>query len=152
MNWFCGNARYAATSTRKILTGTCGRLAPYAVVVQTNRDPTPRPETKEPADLPRLMNILRSVDYRGYSALDYEAPEARSRHTMQHRRVARSQSQGIGLAKRNSLLVFGGQRNGRLPTKRYGLGLATMGWHRFELARWFVPPPCLTRGLGKPFR
>jgi sugar phosphate isomerase/epimerase len=61
------------------------RLAPYAVTVQikteivrTGRNRTEgesRRGRKEEADLKRLLEILRSVGYRGYVALEYEAEE-----------------------------------------------------------------------------
>lgn len=51
------------------------RLAPYAVVVQVKTEVQPKGKPKEPADLGRLMKILRDVDYRGYVALEYEGDE-----------------------------------------------------------------------------
>ncbi len=61
------------------------RLAPYAVTVQikteivrTGRNRTEgegRGGKKEEADLKRLLDLLRSVGYRGYIALEYEADE-----------------------------------------------------------------------------
>jgi sugar phosphate isomerase/epimerase len=55
--------------------GDLQRLAPYAVVVQTKTEIQAKGKPKETADLPRLMKILRDVDYRGYVALEYEAAE-----------------------------------------------------------------------------
>ncbi|WCJ58658.1 sugar phosphate isomerase/epimerase [Fontisphaera persica] len=50
--------------------------APYAVNVQikveVRRQGAPKPE---PADLPRLVRILREANYQGYVALEYEAAE-----------------------------------------------------------------------------
>lgn len=51
------------------------RLAPYAVVVQIKTEVQRAGMPKEDADLPRLVEILRSVGYRGYVALEYEAAE-----------------------------------------------------------------------------
>jgi sugar phosphate isomerase/epimerase len=51
------------------------RLAPYAVVVQLKTEIQRRGKRKEPADLKRLLEILRAVNYRGYVALEYEAAE-----------------------------------------------------------------------------
>jgi sugar phosphate isomerase/epimerase len=50
------------------------RLAPYAVTVQIKSEVHPSKRT-EPADLKRLTDLLRAADYRGYIALEYEAPE-----------------------------------------------------------------------------
>jgi sugar phosphate isomerase/epimerase len=52
------------------------KLAPYAVVVQIKTE-VRRAGTKkaEEADLKRLIDILRGVNYRGYVALEYEAAE-----------------------------------------------------------------------------
>jgi sugar phosphate isomerase/epimerase len=51
------------------------RLAPYAVVVQIKTEVHRTGKKKEDADLKRLLDILRGVDYRGYVALEYEADE-----------------------------------------------------------------------------
>jgi sugar phosphate isomerase/epimerase len=51
------------------------RLAPYAVIVQVKTEIQAKDKPKELADLPRLMRILRDVNYRGYVALEYEAAE-----------------------------------------------------------------------------
>jgi sugar phosphate isomerase/epimerase len=51
------------------------RLAPYAVTVQLKTEIQRTGRGKEAADLPRLLNILRGADYRGYVALEYEAAE-----------------------------------------------------------------------------
>jgi sugar phosphate isomerase/epimerase len=52
------------------------RLAPYAVTVQIKSEikRTGKNE-KEDADLKRLIGLLRSANYRGYVALEYEAEE-----------------------------------------------------------------------------
>lgn len=50
------------------------KIAPYAVNVQLKTE-IQRGRKKEPADLPRLIGILREANYRGYVALEYEAPE-----------------------------------------------------------------------------
>jgi sugar phosphate isomerase/epimerase len=52
------------------------RCAPYAVNVQVKSEIRRRGQNKnEPADLPRLVKILRDVNYQGYVALEYEAAE-----------------------------------------------------------------------------
>jgi sugar phosphate isomerase/epimerase len=51
------------------------RLAPYAVTVQLKTEIQRAGQKKEDADLKRLLDILRSVGYRGYVALEYEADE-----------------------------------------------------------------------------
>lgn len=51
------------------------RLAPYAVTVQIKTEIHRTGMPKEPADLKRLLGILRAADYRGYVALEYEAAE-----------------------------------------------------------------------------
>jgi sugar phosphate isomerase/epimerase len=51
------------------------RLAPYAVVVQIKTEIQRRGRKAEPADLKRLLEMLRSANYRGYVALEYEAAE-----------------------------------------------------------------------------
>jgi sugar phosphate isomerase/epimerase len=49
------------------------RLAPYAVVAQVKTEIQRMGQNKEEADLPRLLQMLRAVNYRGYVALEYEA-------------------------------------------------------------------------------
>ncbi|HTG44137.1 MAG TPA: sugar phosphate isomerase/epimerase family protein, partial [Verrucomicrobiae bacterium] len=49
--------------------------APYAVNVQVKTEISPRGEKKKPADLKRLLSILREANYQGYVALEYEADE-----------------------------------------------------------------------------
>jgi sugar phosphate isomerase/epimerase len=51
------------------------RLAPYAVTVQIKTEIQRAGRRKEDADLKRLLDILRSANYRGYVALEYEAAE-----------------------------------------------------------------------------
>jgi sugar phosphate isomerase/epimerase len=53
------------------------KLAPYAVVAQfkTQVAAPGKPGNHEPADYPRLVQILRDAKYRGYVALEYEGPD-----------------------------------------------------------------------------
>jgi sugar phosphate isomerase/epimerase len=51
------------------------RCAPYAVNVQVKTEISPRGQKNSPADLKRLMDILREAHYQGYVALEYEAAE-----------------------------------------------------------------------------
>jgi len=51
------------------------RLAPYAVVVQVKTEIQRTGKQPEEADLKRLMQMLRDVNYRGYVALEHEAKE-----------------------------------------------------------------------------
>jgi sugar phosphate isomerase/epimerase len=51
------------------------RLAPYAVTVQIKTEIQRTGQQKEEADLQRLVQILRTANYRGYVALEYEAAE-----------------------------------------------------------------------------
>jgi len=50
-------------------------IAPYAVVVQLKTEIQREKQKKEDADLKRLIDILRTANYRGYVALEYEAAE-----------------------------------------------------------------------------
>jgi len=51
-------------------------IAPYAVNVQWKAEVQPRGvKEKQPADLPRIVKILRAANYQGYVALEYEAGE-----------------------------------------------------------------------------
>jgi sugar phosphate isomerase/epimerase len=50
------------------------KAAPHAVTVQIKTEVS-RGGKNEPADLARVIDILRAVDYRGYVALEYEAAE-----------------------------------------------------------------------------
>ena len=49
-------------------------IAPYALNVQIKATVSPS-GTKEPADLPRVIDILKAANYRGYVVLEYEEPE-----------------------------------------------------------------------------
>lgn len=51
------------------------RLAPYAVVVQMKTEISREGRKPEEADLKRLFQMLRNVNYRGYVVLEYEAAE-----------------------------------------------------------------------------
>jgi len=49
--------------------------APYAVNVQVKTEIRRRGRSKEPADLARVISILREAKYSGYVVLEYNAPE-----------------------------------------------------------------------------
>ena len=51
------------------------RIAPYAVVCQIKTEVQPAGKGTQEADLPRLLEILRKANFRGYVALEYEAKE-----------------------------------------------------------------------------
>lgn len=51
------------------------RLAPYAVVVQMKTEIAREGRKPEEADLKRLFQMIRNVNYRGYVVLEYEAAE-----------------------------------------------------------------------------
>jgi sugar phosphate isomerase/epimerase len=51
------------------------RIAPYAVVCQIKTEIQRAGKAKEDADLKRLVGILRTANFRGYVALEYEAAE-----------------------------------------------------------------------------
>lgn len=51
------------------------KAAPYAITVQVKTEVHPAGGSKQPADLARIVGILRDVGYRGYIALEYEAAE-----------------------------------------------------------------------------
>ena len=51
------------------------RLAPYAVVVQVKTEITSGKGPGQPADLARLIKMLRDVNYRGFVTLEYEAED-----------------------------------------------------------------------------
>jgi sugar phosphate isomerase/epimerase len=55
--------------------GDLEKIAPYAIVAQVKTEIQRRGMKKEEADLKRLIDILRAVQYRGYVALEYEAAE-----------------------------------------------------------------------------
>jgi sugar phosphate isomerase/epimerase len=50
-------------------------VAPYAVNVQVKTEVRRKGKTKEPADLARVIRILREAKYSGYVVLEYNAPE-----------------------------------------------------------------------------
>lgn len=50
-------------------------MAPYAVNVQIKAEINPGRKGKVPADLKRIMQIIKDSGYRGYVALEYEAEE-----------------------------------------------------------------------------
>ena len=51
------------------------RGAPYAVNVQVKVEIQARGQPKRPADLARLVQLVRDSGYQGYVALEYEAAE-----------------------------------------------------------------------------
>lgn len=51
------------------------RCAPYAVNVQLKTEVQAKGKKKEPADLERIVKILRAANYQGYVVLEYEAAE-----------------------------------------------------------------------------
>ena len=53
--------------------GDLARIAPYAVVCQIKTEIQRAGKNKEEADLKRLLGILRTANFRGYVALEYEA-------------------------------------------------------------------------------
>lgn len=55
--------------------GDLAKLAPYAVTVQIKTEIQKAGQKKEDADLKKLVEILKAVNYRGYMALEYEADE-----------------------------------------------------------------------------
>lgn len=55
--------------------GDLAKCAPYAVNVQWKTEIQKRGKAKEPADLARLVQILRDAKYQGYVTLEYEAAE-----------------------------------------------------------------------------
>lgn len=50
-------------------------IAPYTVNAQLKVEVTPAGQDKQPADLARMVGILRDAGYRGYLVLEYEAQE-----------------------------------------------------------------------------
>ncbi len=52
--------------------GDIAKLAPYALNVQVKVVITNPQQKKEPSDFPRLAQILRDANYRGYIVLEYE--------------------------------------------------------------------------------
>jgi sugar phosphate isomerase/epimerase len=55
--------------------GDLAKLAPYAVTVQIKTEIQKAGQKKEDADLKKLVDMLKAVNYRGYMALEYEANE-----------------------------------------------------------------------------
>jgi sugar phosphate isomerase/epimerase len=51
------------------------QAAPYAVVVQVKTEVSVNNGPRQPADLARVISILRGINYRGFVTLEYEAPE-----------------------------------------------------------------------------
>ena len=51
------------------------RCAPYAVNVQYKDEMKARGESAKPADMPRVMNLLRKAGYQGFVTLEYESAE-----------------------------------------------------------------------------
>ena len=51
------------------------RIAPYAIVSQIKTEVHPEGKGVQDADLPRLLDIHRKANFRGYVALEYEAKE-----------------------------------------------------------------------------
>lgn len=54
--------------------GDLERIAPYAINAQVKVEIAPNRQ-QEPADLARIVSILRQANYRGYLVLEYEAAE-----------------------------------------------------------------------------
>ena len=55
--------------------GDLAKIAPYAVIAQFKTEVHPMGKPKEEADLSKLVEMMRTVNYRGYVALEYEAAE-----------------------------------------------------------------------------
>lgn len=55
--------------------GDLARCAPYAVTVQYKVEMFPNGGPAQPADLGRIIKILRDANYRGFVTLEYEAKE-----------------------------------------------------------------------------
>ena len=51
------------------------KIAPYGVVCQVKTEVFPAGKKKEPADLGRMVKILKDANFHGYVALEYEAAE-----------------------------------------------------------------------------
>jgi sugar phosphate isomerase/epimerase len=69
VNWDTGNFHSADPYA------DLAKLAPYAVVVQIKTDIQRAGQKKEDADLKKLLDLLRGVNFRGYVALEYEGSE-----------------------------------------------------------------------------
>jgi sugar phosphate isomerase/epimerase len=68
VNWDSGNFRSADPY------GDLAKAAPYAVVAQIKTEISPNGVT-QPADLSRVVGILRDAGYRGFIALEHEAKD-----------------------------------------------------------------------------
>jgi len=55
--------------------GDLARVAPYAVVTQVKAEISTAKGEKREADLPRVIKLLRDVNYRGFVVLEYEADQ-----------------------------------------------------------------------------
>jgi sugar phosphate isomerase/epimerase len=60
------------------------QAAPYAVVVQVKTEVSVNNGPRQPADLARVVGVLRGVNYRGFVTLEYEAPEDPRRAVPEH--------------------------------------------------------------------
>jgi sugar phosphate isomerase/epimerase len=56
--------------------GDFERCAPWAISVQIKTEVQPRDQEKRPADLARIVEIIKRSGFRGYATLEYEADEA----------------------------------------------------------------------------
>lgn len=65
------------------------RLAPYAVVTQVKTEIRRAGRKAEEADLKRLVQMLRTANYRGYLVLEYEAAEDAKTAVPRHARILR---------------------------------------------------------------
>jgi sugar phosphate isomerase/epimerase len=69
INWDSGNFRTEDPY------GDLAKIAPYAINVQLKMEMSPKGSKKgegQPADVPRLLNILRDANYQGWFTLEYE--------------------------------------------------------------------------------
>jgi len=55
--------------------GDFERCAPWAISVQIKTEVQPRGQEKRPADLARIVEIIKSSGFRGYATLEYEAAD-----------------------------------------------------------------------------
>jgi sugar phosphate isomerase/epimerase len=51
------------------------RIAPFAINAQVKTEIQPAGQPSHPADLSRIVGILKDADYSGYVVLEYEAEE-----------------------------------------------------------------------------
>ena len=65
-------------------------VAPYAVNVQVKTEVRRKGKTKEPADLSRVITILREAKYSGYVVLEYNAAEDAMTAVPRHIKLLRS--------------------------------------------------------------